>query len=47
MNNLRGVSAGMGYCHISEVDIVLCFFSLLFYFCYLIYIIKLKQYRDK
>ena len=43
MNNLRG---GMGYCHITEVDVVLCFSCLMFYFSYIIYIINKKQVKD-
>lgn len=46
MNNLRGVNAGMGYCHITEIDVVLCFSVFLFYCSYLIYIINKKQFKD-
>jgi hypothetical protein len=46
MNNLRGINAGMGYCHITELDILFCCFSIIFYFSYIIYIINKKQVKD-
>jgi len=49
MNNLRGINAGMGYCHITDLDILFCFgiFAiLLIKVYYILYIINKKQYKD-
>jgi hypothetical protein len=47
MNNLRGINAGLGYCNVTELDILLCFSCLVFYCCYIIYIIDKKVFKDK